>query len=96
MYQRDTQAASRVGYRLAGDRLERLLWPVAESVPGQPPRVSTLLAGVNSVRFRFLNEYAVWRPFWPVPQDVRLRPNAVEISLTLESGEAITRLFSLL
>ena len=94
-HQGDTQAAARIGYRLAGDRLERLYWPVADSAPGQLPRVQVLLAGVSSVRLRDLNEYAVWRLVWPFPQEVRLRPNAVEISLTLASGETITRLFSL-
>jgi len=95
-YQGDTQTAARVGYRLAGNRLERLLWPVAESAPGQLPRVDTLISGVKSLRLRYMNEYAVWRPLWPFPQDVRLRPNAVEISLTLESGETIMRVFSLI
>lgn len=94
-YQGDAQASVRVGYRLAGDRLERLHWPVADSAPGQLPRVQTLLAGVSSLRLRCMNEYSLWRPVWPVPQDTRLRPSAVEISLTLEDGGTITRLFSL-
>jgi general secretion pathway protein J len=95
-YQGDTQAATRVGYRLAGNRMERLVWPLAESAPGQLPRIDTMVEGVRSLRLRYMNEYAVFRPLWPFPQDIRLRPNAVEISLTLESGETITRLFSLI
>ena len=95
MSQGDLQRSARVGYRLNGDRLQRLLWPVAESAPGQVPRIQTMLAGVGSIRLRYLNEYAVWRAIWPFPQDVRPRPNALEISLTLDSGETITRLFSL-
>lgn len=91
----DAQGAARIGYRHAGDRLERLLWPVADAAPGQMPRVQAVLTGVSSVRFRYMNEYALWRPFWPYPQEVRDRPNALEISLTLDGGETVTRLFGL-
>ena len=87
---------SRVGYRHSGDRVERLFWPAPDALAGGWPRVNEALRGVKSMRMRFLSESALWREAWPFPQDPRARPNGVEISLTLESGETITRFFSLI
>jgi type II secretion system protein J len=87
---------SRVGYRHSGDRVERLFWPAPDTLAPGWPRVQEALGGVKSLRVRFLSDSALWRDAWPFPQDPRARPNGVEIKLTLDGGETITRFFSLI
>ena len=92
----DLAVTARVGYRHAGDRIERLFWPVADAAPGQGPRIQVALQGVKAMRLRFLTEYSQWRDIWPHPQEHLSRPHGVEVAVTLDSGETVIRFFSLI
>jgi general secretion pathway protein J len=91
----------RVGYRLRNGNFEFLLWPRLDASPRLEPEVTTLLANVQSVRWRFLGNRGSWSQVWPMvrneigvdPNDLaRELPRAVEVSITFNTGEQIVRL----
>jgi general secretion pathway protein J len=77
----------RVEYRLSGDRLERVSWPM---VDGAPPRAAvTLLGGVRSLALRYRMPTGDWRDRWDPerPDDL---PLAVEL-VAQTQGSGVTR-----
>ena len=93
-------APQRFGYRLKQGTVEELVWPVLDQGPRTVPAVYPLLAGVNTLRLRYLDGANQWRDTWPGlgsgPAPATPLPKAVEVVLTLDSGETITRLLLLL
>lgn len=85
----------RVGYRLKGDAIEQLIWPVLDQAPGTEPLASKILGNVAGVKLRYLARNGTWRMSWPAIGDDAVMPAALELTLTLTSGEQITRLFAL-
>ena len=85
----------RVGYRMKGDRIEQLIWPVLDQAPRTEPHASELLSGVASFTLRYLSRDGAWRASWPIAGDEAAMPAAVEMTLDLASGERVTRLFAL-
>ena len=85
----------RVGYRLRNNKLEMVRWTALDSAPYNVPSVDTVLDNVNEFNLRYLNSRLTWEKQWPpaVP-DVEL-PKGVEVELVLQSGEKLTRFFSL-
>ena len=95
--QENTLAApQRVAYRRVDDRIERLTWGGVDAAPRDAPVAVPLLAGVSGMDIRFMTDSGEWRNTWAPPgsTDTRL-PAALEITLTLASGEKIVRLFDL-
>lgn len=91
-------APQRVGYRLRDGNVEVLLWPVLDQASRTLPEGSTVISGVAELRFRYLSAAGQWQTRWPeqsVPTGSTLLPNAVEIVVTLKSGETLTRLYHL-
>lgn len=88
----------RVQYRLEDGKLLREYWPVLDlGTLGQPPRVEELLAGVNEVKFIFLDasQGAVgeWLQQWPPLRNTAAgRPRAIQVTLDLEDWGEIERL----
>jgi general secretion pathway protein J len=77
----------RVEYRLAGDRLERVAYPM---VDGAPPRAATtILAGVRTLRLRYRYPEGDWRDRWDPKQPGDL-PLAVELVADV-AGTGTTR-----
>jgi general secretion pathway protein J len=77
----------RVEYRLVGDRLERIAYPM---VDGAAPRPAvTILAGVASLRLRYRYPEGDWRDRWAPAQPADL-PLAVEMVADV-AGTGTTR-----
>lgn len=85
----------RVGYRVRGERLEQLVWPVLDQAPSTRPHVVELMTGVAGMSLRYLAPDTAWRPSWPVPGERAALPAAVEVTLRLKTGEEVSRVFAL-
>jgi type II secretion system protein J len=87
----------RVAYRLREHAVERFLWESVDAAPRDDPPPTSLLAGVDSLSFRFMEPASSeWLVQWGLPgQAVDKVPAAVEMTLVLASGERIVRLFDL-
>ena len=87
----------RVGYRLIDNTLQLLMWPSLDMAPRTLPQVHAALTDVRDARWRAMdragNFVAEWRSTGA--QDVTYLPSALELSITLASGEQYTRLFTL-
>jgi hypothetical protein len=53
-----------------------------------------VLEGVREFKLRYLDENRIWQLHWQNPDPVKM-PVAAEVTLTLVSGEVITRIFAL-
>ncbi len=93
-------APQRLGYRLKQGTVEELVWPVLDQGQRTVPTVQPLLGNVSTLQLRYLDNTNQWRDAWPGlstgTTTVTPLPKAVEVALTLESGETITRLLLLL
>lgn len=84
----------RVRYVLAGEKLQRASWRVLDRAQDSAPLETTLLDGVQEMRWRFLDAQLEWVDTWPdsraqiaTTADAPL-PLAVELTLdTRELGE---------
>jgi general secretion pathway protein J len=88
----------RVAYRMEEDELVRYHWNVLDRTFSNEPVIVTLLDGVETIAFRFLETSGDWSLQWPSinspgPAGLRQRPRAIEVILTLEADGEITRLF---
>jgi len=87
----------RTAYRLEDDELVRYYWTVLDRTYSNEPIRNVLLDGVDSLFFRFYTDNGESSDVWP-PQgagaaaDIRVRPRAVEIVLSLRDEGEITRL----
>lgn len=92
-------APQRLGYRIKEGTIEELVWPVLDQGPRTVPAVYPLLSGVNTFTLRYLDANQAWQTRWPPlgtgPTPAQNIPKALEVALTLDSGEMITRLLLL-
>jgi len=88
-------APQRVGYRLAGNKVELLGWPAPDSAPRSVPQATAILSGVRKLEFTFLAPSGEWRPGWGAPGSNEGPPQAVAIALELDSGESVRRVIDL-
>lgn len=89
-------APQRVGYRLRHGRMEMLSWAILDQAPLSRPEVYQALGEVTRFELRYLDPAGNWQQQWPLPgQAVNQPPGALEISLTLLSGEVVKRVFAL-
>lgn len=79
----------RVEYRLSGDRLERISWPLVDGTTANPPAV--LMTGVSGLRLRFHNA-GEWADRW-APDKPDALPDAVEITLASAATPELRQLF---
>jgi general secretion pathway protein J len=77
----------KVEYRLAGDRLERLSWPLVDGA--RPSTETILLDGVRRIRLRYRTRRGEWRDRWDPSSLVEL-PRAVELVIDVR-GNGVTR-----
>lgn len=93
---RDTR---RVGYRLNEGAVELIIWPSLDAAPNSSPEVFKVLPHVDKLLFTYLTSDGRWLNIWPenviVPQQKNFKPNALQLSITLDTGEFITRIFAL-
>lgn len=95
----------RLGYRLRGQQLERLIWPVLDRAPDSRPQIHGLLDEVSQLKFQYLDQQGLWHEQWPaslvpgrpgVPaMDAMSLPRAVRVTLELSDGLALSRIFAL-
>ena len=98
-------APQRVGYRVKEDVLELVLWTSLDSAPRTAPRAHPALTGVREAKWRAMDGGGNWQNVWrstPVGTSSAnsaiapsLLPAALELSITLLSGETFTRVFAL-
>lgn len=92
----------RVRWRLAGETLERLYWNVLDQAVDSQPRVQKVLAGVQSMNLRFLDDQGQWQEQWPPSQsnlnaqDAKKRmPLALEVKIEHRHYGELSRLYRL-
>jgi general secretion pathway protein J len=90
-------APQRVAWRLNADgRVERITWAGVDAAPRDEPVATALLGSVSALGFRFLDPKSLeWRTSWSLPGTDDGFPAAIEVTLTLASGERIVRLVDL-
>ena len=88
-------APQRVAYRFSEGRVERLTWSGVDISPREEPTAVTVLAGAGALAFRFLDPGGEWRASWGLPGSNQPMPAAVEVAVTLASGERIVRMLDL-
>jgi general secretion pathway protein J len=102
--QADTLAApQRIGYRQKENQIEWMLWPQLDQAPRAEPQSYAALDGVREAKWRALDRTNNWRNDWPpapancsqIDSNAPALPQALELTLRLNSGETITRLFAL-
>jgi len=88
----------RAAYRLEEGELLRYHWNVLDPTIANEPIVTELLTDVDSLLFRYRNHNGDWSEQWP-PQGAsgsaawRIRPQIVEVVLTLPDEGEIRRFF---
>lgn len=87
----------RMAYRLKAGNVEMLIWPVLDSDAANKPASYPVLTGVKTFTLRYmLNKSHTWVNAWPVVDvNSSVFPKAVEVSVTLVSGEKMNRIYSL-
>ena len=98
-------APQRIGYRgnEAGGKVEMWLWSGLDQAPRTVPQAYTALGNIRSVQWRVQDRAGNWRNDWPAPpascnlpdKSSAAYPLALELTITLASGEAVTRQISL-
>lgn len=86
----------RAGYRVEDGELIRVHWNVLDPTLNNEPLAIALIDGVDSIVFNYLPPGGDWTDRWP-PQGgseaLRLRPQVVEVVLTLTDEGEIRRFF---
>ena len=87
----------RSAYRIEDDELVRYHWTVLDRTFANEPIATILLDEVDSLIFRYMQSDGEWSETWPPlgaqgAANVRARPRAVEIVLTLADEGEIRRL----
>ena len=89
----------RVGYRFKEGVIETVLWPALDMAPASKVEVFKLVDHVADFSIAYLNPNGQWSSVWPVnpvtTDPISYYPRAVSLSITLQSGESISRIFSL-
>jgi len=89
-------APQRLGYRFEQDSIILLRWPFPDQAPRTVPQRYPLLEGVREFSLRHLDANGNWLDQWPAGgAQPDVLPAALEVNLTLSSGEKISRIFAL-
>jgi type II secretion system protein J len=83
----------RIGYRLDRGTLYLLRWKALDQPPDAKPVRYALLHNVSQFHLRYQDTDGAWREQWPPPGRTGGMPAAVEVSITLEGEQPVTRLF---
>jgi general secretion pathway protein J len=88
-------APQRIGYRLELNNIVLLSWPVLDQAQRTQPVRYPLLEGVREFTVNYMGRRGDWQTQWPPAGAEGGLPQAVEVRLTLQSGETINRVFAL-
>lgn len=83
------EGARKVGYRCANGALTRLVWPDQDNLAGAP-RESTLLKGLSTCAFRYMDKGGKWQVEW-LPRASNPFPRAVELVIAETNGVSLRR-----
>jgi len=87
----------RIGYRLHAGNIEMLIWPALDNVSASKPVAYPVLSQVKTLSLRYMSSQGyTWSDRWPAPNlpDGPI-PKAVEIRVTLNTGEQLNRIINL-
>jgi general secretion pathway protein J len=87
-------SGQRLGYRLNGNTLELAYWPSIDHDDAARPTIYPLINGVTGFGLEYMTRAGHWRDRWPLLGEEDL-PRAVKLTLTLDDGARIERLFTL-
>lgn len=86
----------RIGYRLREGTLQLLMWSSLDMAPRVVPQVYAALSDVRDAKWRAMDRAGNYAAEWQSNVgDLTYFPSALELSITLSSGEQYTRLFTL-
>ena len=89
----------RIAYRLHEGAIELLIWPSLDAAPGAKPEVFKVLPHVAQVVFSYLTADGRLVNSWPenppTTQKIYFAPSALQISVQLDTGETVTRVFAI-
>jgi general secretion pathway protein J len=88
-------APQRIAYRFENNSIVMLHWKSLDRAPNAVAVRYPLLEGVREFKLRYMDAVGNWYPQWPISNVGLDLPAAAEASLTLSSGEIITRVFAL-
>jgi general secretion pathway protein J len=88
-------APQRISYRLENNAIVLLRWPSLDQAPLTKPIRYPLLEGVSDFKLRYLDGSQNWQTQWPISGMPMTQPSAVEVVVTLVTGEKLTRDFVL-
>ena len=96
-------APQRVGYRIKEGTLELVLWPSLDAAPRTSPQAYPALTQVSDAKWRAMDRGGNWQNVWrstPVGTSAltnvpSAKPVALELTVTLSSGEQFIRVFAL-
>lgn len=85
----------RIAYRLEQGNIVLLRWQALDQPARARPVRYPLLEGVREFKWRYLDALGDWQAEWPPTGSAMGLPQAAEVSLTLSSGDKLTRIFAL-
>jgi general secretion pathway protein J len=97
--QRRRATLQRVGWRLHDGQVERAHWQLVDRAQGAEPVITPLVDGVETLSWRFRARDGQWLELWPPAEQENVAPSslptAVEVTLVLETGDEVLRVFSI-
>lgn len=88
-------APQRIAYRFEHNTIVLLHWKSLDRAPNSVAVRYPVLEGVRDFKLRYMDSVGAWYPQWPTSNNGLELPAATEVSVTLASGEVITRIFAL-
>lgn len=88
-----TSPPKRVGYRFDNGAVYRVYWTQLNRVQSSKPEIVLLVKNVKNFAVEYQYQDKQWRDYWPNKNSNNLMqlPNAIRITLELDSGELIQR-----
>ena len=81
----------RVDYRLEGNKLVRITYPVLDRVANTPTFQEVLLSNVANITWNFMDTQHEWQSSWGTSDVLANRPIAVDMKITFIGGSQIER-----
>lgn len=88
-------APQRISYRLEQGNIILLRWPALDLAERARPLRYPLLEGIREFSWRYLDSSGDWRSQWPPNSETGGLPRAAEVTLILQNGDTISRIFTL-
>lgn len=89
----------RIAYRLHDGAIELLIWPSLDAAPNAKPEVFKVLPHVAQITLSYLTQDGRLVNAWPesfeVSETKSFAPSALQMSIKLDTGETVTRIFAI-